>query len=107
MSILPRRFERITNILNCRMDNLTVLLESVNKPHNLSAILRTCDAAGVFEANFINKNNKVKTYNSTAQGSQKWVKLVNHESIMSAVSDLKQKGRLISKTKFSSSFQRY
>lgn len=44
MSILPRRFERIKSVLDCRMKNLTVLVEDVNKPHNLSAILRTCDA---------------------------------------------------------------
>ena len=92
MSILPRRFERIKNVLNCRMKNLTVLVEAVNKPHNLSAILRTCDAAGVFEANFISEKNKVKTFNSTAQGSQKWVKLNNHETTISAVSELKKKG---------------
>ena len=92
MSILPRRFERIKNVLNSRMKNLTVLVESVNKPHNLSAILRTCDAAGVFEANFISEKDKVKTFNSTAQGSQKWVKLNNHETTISAVSELKKKG---------------
>ncbi len=92
MSILPRRFERIKNVLNCRMKNLTILVEAVNKPHNLSAILRTCDAAGVFEANFISEKDKVKTFNSTAQGSQKWVKLNNHETTISAVSELKKKG---------------
>ena len=92
MSILPRRFERIKNVLNCRMNNLTVLVEAVNKPHNLSAILRTCDAAGVFEANFISDSYKVKTFNSTAQGSQKWVKLNNHETTISAISQLKKKG---------------
>jgi len=92
MSILPRRFERIKSVLNCRMTNLTVLVEDVNKPHNLSAILRTCDAAGVFEANFISKMNVVKTFNSTAQGSQKWVKLNNHENTFRAISDLKNKG---------------
>ena len=87
MSILPRRFERIKSVLDRRMKNLTVLVEDVNKPHNLSAILRTCDAAGVFEANFISKTNAVKTFNSTAQGSQKWVKLNNHENtIMATVS---------------------
>ncbi len=92
MSILPRRFERIKNVLNCRMKDLTVLVEAVNKPHNLSAILRTCDAAGVFEANFICEKNQVKTFNSTAQGSQKWVNLINHETTISAVSELKKKG---------------
>ena len=92
MSILPRRFERIKSVLDCRMKNLTVLVEDVNKPHNLSAILRTCDAAGVFEANFISKTNAVKTFNSTAQCSQKWVKLNNHENTIMAISDLKNKG---------------
>ena len=92
MSILPRRFERIKNVLNCRMKNLTVLVEAVNKAHNLSAILRTCDAGGVFETNFICEKDKVKTFNSTAQGSQKWVKLNNHETTISAVSELKKKG---------------
>jgi len=92
MSIFPRRFERIKNVLNCRMKNLTVLVEAVNKPHNLSAILRTCDAAGVFEANFICEKDEVKTFNSTAQGSQKWVKLNNYETDISAVFELKKKG---------------
>ena len=44
------------------------------------------------EANFICEKDKVKTFNSTAQGSQKWVKLNNHETTISAVSELKKKG---------------
>ena len=92
MSILPRRFQKIKNVLNCRMNNLTVLVEAVNKPHNLSAILRTCDAAGVYEANFICKKDEVKTFNSTAQGSQKWVRLNNYETKISAISDLRKNG---------------
>ena len=92
MSVLPRRFKRIKSVLNRRIQNLTVLVEGVSKPHNLSAILRTCDAAGVFEANFICNKNEVKTFNSTAQGSQKWVKLNNYSSSIDAAKKLKKKG---------------
>jgi len=92
MSVLPRRFKRIKSVLNKRQQNLTVLVEGVSKPHNLSAILRTCDAAGVFEANFICNKHEVKTFNSTAQGSQKWVKLNNHSSSIDAAKKLKNKG---------------
>ncbi len=92
MSVLPRRFKRIKSVLNRRIQDLTVLVEGVSKPHNLSAILRTCDAAGVFEANFICNNNEVKTFNSTAQGSQKWVKLNNYSSSIDAAKKLKKKG---------------
>ena len=92
MSVLPRRFKRIKSVLNKRIQNLTVLVEGVSKPHNLSAILRTCDAAGVFEANFICNKNEAQTFNSTAQGSQKWVKLNNHSSSIDAAKTLKEKG---------------
>ena len=61
MPLLPRRFERIKSVLNRRMSNLTILIEEVEKPHNLSAILRTCDAVGVLEAHAIFKQNKIPT----------------------------------------------
>ena len=92
MAVLKRRFEKIKQVLGCRMQNLTVLVEAVNKPHNLSAILRTCDAGGVYQANFICKDNDIKTFNSTAQGSQKWVKLRNHFSPLEGISTLKKEG---------------
>ena len=92
MSVFPRRFQRIKHVLNSRMGDLTVLIEGVNKPHNLSAIIRTCDGAGVFQANFICDRNEVKTFNSTAQGSQKWVHLRNHESYLKATKTLKKEG---------------
>ena len=92
MSILPRRFQKIKSVLNRRIKNLTVLVESVNKPHNLSAILRTCDAAGILDANFISKEDHIKTFNSTAQGSQKWVTLKNYPNSVSAVKSLRNKG---------------
>ena len=92
MSVLPRRYKKIKSVLNKRIQNLTVLVEDVSKPHNLSAILRTCDAAGVYEANFIFNKNKVQTFNSTAQGSQKWVKLNNYSSSIEAAKTLKKQG---------------
>lgn len=92
MSLLPRRLERIKNVLNSRMANLTVLLEEVDKPHNLSAILRSCDAVGALNAHIISKVGKAPTFNSTAQGSQKWVKINTHKNIDSAVKVLKEEG---------------
>ena len=92
MPVLPRRFERLKSVLNKRISNLTVLIENVEKPHNLSAIIRSCDAVGVLEANAIFNKEKFLTFNSTAQGSQKWVKINQYKETTEAVKVLKDKG---------------
>jgi tRNA (guanosine-2'-O-)-methyltransferase len=92
MPLLPRRFERIKAVLNRRMADLTVLLEAVGKPHNLSAILRSCDAVGVLEAHSVSARGRPPTFNSTAQGSQKWVPLHAHASVEEALAALRDKG---------------
>ena len=92
MPLLPRRFERLKSVLDRRMGDLTVLLEHVEKPHNLSAILRSCDAVGALEVHAVNFEGRTRTFNSTAQGSQKWVDLRDHADIGSAVSELRTRG---------------
>ncbi len=92
MPLLPRRFERLRSVLNQRMADLTVLVEHVEKPHNLSAILRSCDAVGVLEAHAVSFSGRPRTFNSTAQGSQRWVPLHDHTDIGSAISHLKARG---------------
>ena len=92
MPLLPRRFERLKSVLNHRMADLTVLLEHVEKPHNLSAILRSCDAVGALEAHIVSLQGRPRTFNSTAQGSQKWVALNDHPDIETAINNLKDKG---------------
>jgi tRNA (guanosine-2'-O-)-methyltransferase len=92
MPLLPRRFERLQAVLNHRMGDLTVVLEAVDKPHNLSAILRTCDAVGVLEAHVVSLPGRPRTFNNTAKGSQKWVPLHPHASIEECLLGLKQRG---------------
>jgi tRNA (guanosine-2'-O-)-methyltransferase len=92
MPLLPRRFERLRAVMDQRMADLTVVLEHVDKPHNLSAILRSCDAAGVLEGHVISLKGRMPTFNDTALGSQKWVNLRRHADSAEALSELKQQG---------------
>lgn len=92
MPLLPRRFERLRAVLDRRMGDLTVLLEHVDKPHNLSAILRSCDAVGVLEAHAVSLKGRVPTFNRTALGSQKWVALHRHGRTTDAIAMLKADG---------------
>ncbi len=92
MPLLPRRYERLRAVLDRRMGDLTLLLEQVDKPHNLSAILRSCDAVGVVEAHVASLPGRAPTFNSTAQGSQKWVALQRHSSGLEAARALREQG---------------
>jgi tRNA (guanosine-2'-O-)-methyltransferase len=92
MPLLPRRYERLQAVLNRRMGDLTVVLEQVDKPHNLSAILRTCDAVGAMEAHVVSLPGRPRTFNKTAKGSQKWVPLHPHPGIEECLTGLKSKG---------------
>lgn len=53
-TMTPERQERIKNVLNYRQPDLTVVLENVHDPHNISAVMRTCDAVGIQELYILN-----------------------------------------------------
>ncbi|MEM8674257.1 MAG: tRNA (guanosine(18)-2'-O)-methyltransferase TrmH [Cyanobacteria bacterium P01_G01_bin.67] len=88
--MIPRRYARLKQVLDRRQPDLTVLMEDVHKPHNLSAIIRTCDAVGVFAVHAVNRHSDTPTYSQVAQGSEKWVKLHYHPDIKTAIKSLQQ-----------------
>ena len=48
------RDERLTAVLNKRQPDITVVLENVFDPHNISAVMRTCDAVGIQDIYILN-----------------------------------------------------
>jgi tRNA (guanosine-2'-O-)-methyltransferase len=50
----PERHHRLTTVLNHRQPDLTVVLENVFDPHNVSAVMRTCDAVGIQDVYILN-----------------------------------------------------
>ena len=45
----PERTNKLLKVLSKRQANLTVVMENVQDPHNVSAVMRTCDAVGIQE----------------------------------------------------------
>ena len=89
----PERFQKIKDILNKRQPDLTVVLDNVHKPHNLAAIIRSCDAVGISDIYGISSNEqKVGVNLKSASGSNHWVNLHIHHSIPNVISELKQSG---------------
>ncbi len=89
----PERFQKIKDILNKRQPDLMVVLDNVHKPHNLAAIIRSCDAVGISDIHGISSNEqKVGVNLKSASGSNHWVNLHIHHSIPNVISELKQSG---------------
>lgn len=69
------RFERLTTVLNKRQPDLTVVLENVFDPHNIAAVMRTCDAVGLQDIYIL--NNKIpphrKWSSKTSSSAAKWL----------------------------------
>lgn len=82
--VTRERYQKISAMLAKRQPDLSVLAENVHKPHNLSAILRSCDAVGIPTVHAVNPTGGVPTFNETSASADKWVELKVHASLSDA-----------------------
>jgi len=88
----PQRFHRLRAVLDRRQPDLTVLLEDVQVPRNLAAILRSCDAVGVFEAHAVWPGGRLKISRPASGGNRKWLPVHKHRTLAVALERLKDRG---------------
>ena len=88
----PERFSRLRTALARRQPDLTVLMDSVNKSHNVSAILRTADAVGLCKLHAISTTAAMHRHHMIAGGAKRWVEVVLHPSTELAVAALRAEG---------------
>lgn len=97
----PERFDRLKDTLNRRQPDLTVVTDEVHKAHNLSAIIRTCDAFAVPMVHAIWPYDDYRTFRGKAQGSQNWVDVNTYRTTEDAISQLQNKGFKVCVANFS------
>lgn len=89
----PERYDKILRVLKRRQPTLSVLMDEVNKPHNFSAVLRTCDAVGVLTAHAVPpRSGALPTFDATSGSAHKWVTVRKHPDALSAVRELQAQG---------------
>lgn len=88
----PQRFHRLRETLSRRQPDLTVLLENVEVPRNLAAIVRSADAVGVFEVHAVWPAGKLQISRPASGGNRRWVPVRKHRTLADAVSRLRERG---------------
>jgi tRNA (guanosine-2'-O-)-methyltransferase len=90
--MLPERFQKLKKALCARQNDLTVLLENVQKPHNMAAILRSCEAIGIHRVHLISADGLRFNKPKSAAGVLRWIELQRHEQQRLAYAHLRQQG---------------
>ena len=91
-----RRIERLSNAIHHTQPDLTIVLENIHDPHNVSAIMRTCDAVGVRKINLLYTAEKFpKVGKKSSASAYKWIEYVKFKSLSDCYETLKAEGFLI------------
>jgi len=76
-----RRLQKMERVLRNRQPDLRVVCENIHDPHNVSAILRTCDAAGVGMVHLLYTHEEFPQLGKKSSASaKKWIDIQRHRS---------------------------
>ena len=80
-SMTERRRARIEKVLGQRQKDLTLVLDNIHDPHNVSAIYRSCDAFGVAGVHLYYTHAPFPSLSrKTSASARKWVETLRHDS---------------------------
>ena len=100
----PERRSKLESVLSKRQNDITIVLENVFDPHNISAVMRTCDAVGVQELYVLNtKIPRHKKWGAKSSSSAaKWLTVYQFENAEECFFELRKKYSKILTTHLSS-----
>jgi tRNA (guanosine-2'-O-)-methyltransferase len=80
-------------VLRQRQPDLTVVIEDVHDPHNISAVLRSCDAVGVSRVHLVYTHEvEPKLSTGVSASALKWLEIERHASITDCYARLRADG---------------
>ena len=89
----PRRLVRAEAVLAARRRDVTLVLEDVLDRHNISAVLRTCEAFGIQDVHLVACTETPAEINpAVAIGAERWLTVHRHDGVPSAITALRSHG---------------
>ncbi|HTX18627.1 MAG TPA: RNA methyltransferase [Bacteroidota bacterium] len=97
-----RRESKIRSVLSRRQPGLTIVMENIHDPHNVSAMLRSADAVGIHEVQLVYTKEKFpRVGKKSSSSANKWVGRRKFPSVRSCYDQLRSEGFLILATRLS------
>lgn len=91
--VLPPRREKIDQVVRQRTRTLVVVLDRIEDPFNMAAVLRTCEALGVQEVHVVEHPDfRFSPNDKVTQGCDKWLDVHTWESFPAAREALSTRG---------------
>ncbi len=89
----PERRERITKALQNRQPDLTVVMENIFDPHNIAAVMRTCDSVGIQEIYVLNNmiQRHAKFGKKSSASAAGWLTIHQYDDTEACMAAVKQK----------------
>jgi tRNA (guanosine-2'-O-)-methyltransferase len=95
--ITPERQQKIRKALASKQPTLTVVLENICDPHNVSAVLRSCDAVGIVDICLLYHSGEEfpRMGKKASASALKWIDRRHFRSIQECYQVLRSEGRKI------------
>jgi tRNA (guanosine-2'-O-)-methyltransferase len=91
--ISEKRKARIHKVVTARQPSLRVVLENIHDPHNVSAVFRTCDAAGVLKVSLLYNVEKFPKIGKKSSASAfKWIEKEKQTEVKPCYENLRAEG---------------
>ncbi|MES2332950.1 MAG: RNA methyltransferase [Bacteroidota bacterium] len=89
----PEREDKLLEVLSKRQEGLTVVMENVDDPHNISAVMRTCEAVGIQDIYVLTtKIHPHKKFGPRSSSSAaKWLTVHQYTNTKECMADLRKR----------------
>ncbi|MBS1494081.1 MAG: RNA methyltransferase [Bacteroidetes bacterium] len=88
-----KRYNKLAKVISHRQEDLTVVLENIHDPHNVSAIFRSVESIGVDKVYLVYNTNKFPRIGKFSSASaKKWVKTEKFSTAEACFKVLREQG---------------
>lgn len=90
--LMPDRLEKLFKTASQRTRQYCLVLEDLRDPHNISAIIRSCEVFGLLDVHIIEEVNAYTVSPAILRGSIKWMQIHTYKKRAQCLANLKSQG---------------